>query len=100
MEEKETHASEQTTEETLKEQMPTHSLWAWIAFAITVAAWAVLILGSGYVALYTGIAGIVSGIIAVARTRHGYRKLSILALIASGVLTIVVAAFLVALRLI
>lgn len=66
---------------------------AWIAVALAVAAWFVLMYGSGYAAIATGIAAIGASIWGIASNSGALRRLSIAALIAAAVLTIVVGAF-------
>lgn len=66
---------------------------AWIAVALAVAAWFVLMYGSGYAAIATGVAAIGVSIWGIASNCGALRRLSIAALIAAAVLTIVVGAF-------
>ncbi|MDE6527187.1 MAG: hypothetical protein K2L75_08010 [Muribaculaceae bacterium] len=71
---------------------------AWIAVVLAVAAWIVLMMANGYAAIAVGIGGIAAAIWACVANRGALRRLAIAALIASAVLTIVVAAFIIAVK--
>lgn len=66
---------------------------AWIAVVLAVAAWLVLMYGNGYAAIATGVVAIGTSIWGIASNSGALRRLSIAALIASTVLTVVVGAF-------
>lgn len=74
-----------------------HPCWAWIALAIALAAWVVLIFGDGFVALSMGFVGLVIAIYAACRSHSAIKRLAVIALIASAVLVVVMSAFLIAL---
>lgn len=69
------------------------SFVAWVALGLALAAWLILIYGSGFVALPTGIVAAGIAIWGCAVCRGGHRKLSITALIAAAVLVLVVGGF-------
>ena len=75
-------------------------VWVWLAVVLALAAWAVLLWGSGYVALGLAVAALVSGGIGAARARLGLRRVAVTAIIAAGVLALVVAAYIIVLKLV
>lgn len=79
-------------------ETPKHPLPAWLSISLALLAWLLLMLFDGYAALIAGVAGIGIAIWGIAANRGGLRKIAITALIASLVLVIVVASFLIVLK--
>ena len=73
-------------------------VWVWVAVVLALAAWVTLMWVDGYVALGLGVAGIVSGFVAARRNEFALRRLAIAAIIASMVLVVVLAAFLIVIK--
>lgn len=73
-------------------------VWVWVAVVLALAAWVTLMWVDGYVALGLGVAGIVSGFVAARRNELALRRLAIAAIIASMVLVVVLAAFLIVIK--
>lgn len=73
-------------------------VWVWLAVALTLAAWAVLMLANGIVAVVAGIIAAAVGFIAIHRSRNGLRRIAITVTVASMVLVVVVLAFIVVIR--
>lgn len=71
---------------------------AWIALAITVLAWVVLMTVNGYVALAVAAVGVVAGFFAMPGRSRGARNLAITAIIAAMVLIVVLSAFLIVIK--
>ncbi len=68
-----------------------------VAAVLTLVAWAAAMWANGYVSLGIAVVAIVCGALACTRRAGAWRNLGITAIIASGVLAIVMAAFLIAL---
>ncbi|MDE6467352.1 MAG: hypothetical protein K2L28_00440 [Muribaculaceae bacterium] len=73
-------------------------VWVWLAVALTLGAWAVLMLANGIVAVVAGIIAAAVGFIAIHRSRNGLRRIAITVTVASMVLVVVVLAFIVVIR--
>ncbi len=76
------------------------SLWSIIGTVLTLYAWAMLMFVNGYTALICGIISLGISIAGCGLNHGGYRRLAIACIVASSVLIIVVAAFLIGLRVI
>ena len=73
-------------------------VWVWIAVVLTLAAWAVLMLANGIVAIIAGIIAAATGFIAIHRSRNGLRRIAVTVTVASMVLVVVVLAFVIVIR--
>lgn len=74
------------------------ALLACLALLTTVAAWVVLLLPpawAGYVSLALAVAGIATGVGGLRSPKRGWRDISTTSIIASGVLVIIIIAFLI-----
>ena len=72
--------------------------FAWIALALTIGAWCALMWSNGYVALAVGALAVTSGFIGLHGSSTNIKRLSITAIIASTVLIVVLAAFLIVIK--
>ena len=72
--------------------------FAWIALALTIGAWCALMWSNGYVALAVGALAVTSGFIGLRGSSTNNKRLSITAIIASTVLIVVLAAFLIVIK--
>ncbi len=72
--------------------------FAWIALALTIGAWCALMWSNGYVALAVGALAVTSGFIGLRGSSTNIKRLSITAIIASTVLIVVLAAFLIVIK--
>lgn len=79
-------------------QEPKKPAIVWAAVVLALAAWAALLFANGYVALGIGVAGAVVGIWGASSNRTAMRRLSVTAVIVSTVLVVVLAAFLVVIK--
>lgn len=70
----------------------------WIAVLLAVVAWVVLLWGNGYVALGVALVACVAGFWGAAGNENAMRRLATAAIIAAMVLVVVLAAFLVVLK--
>ncbi|MDO4319314.1 MAG: hypothetical protein Q4C34_01945 [Bacteroidales bacterium] len=92
-EESEDTHDQKTPAEKVKEPAR-YRIWAILSIVIAVIAW--LIAGwNGYAGLATGVISIVAGALALRSHRHGVRNTAITAIIASGVLVVVLTAFII-----
>lgn len=73
-------------------------LAAWLAVALTLTAWALLMALNGYVAMAVGAAAVVVGFIGLPGRSRAVRNLAITAIIASTVLIVVLLAFLIVIK--
>ena len=71
---------------------------AWASVVLAIAAWAALILTNGYVALGVALAAAVAGFVSMPGSKTAYKRLAVTAIIASLVLIVVVAAYLIVLH--
>lgn len=71
---------------------------AWISLTLALVAWAALLWLNGYIALFVAIVSAVVGFFAIPRRSAGAKRLAITAIIASTVLIVVVAAYLVVIK--
>ena len=75
-------------------------VWVWLSVVLALVAWVLLLWSSGYAALGGAIAAIVSGGIGASRAGVALRRLAITAIIAAGVLAVVLGAYIIVLKLI
>lgn len=71
---------------------------AWISLALAVVGWVILLASNGYVALAFGIAAAACGFFALPGRSIGARRVATTAIIASLVLVVILAAFLIVLK--
>lgn len=95
MSEKQIPTAQPTSEESPKHKNPA---WAWIALAVTIIAWFILIYSNGYIALTLGAVGLVLGFIGATGSSTGIRRLAITAIIAAMVLVVVLISYLIVLK--
>lgn len=74
------------------------SAMAWVSLLIAVVAWLILVWSDGYIALATAVAALIVGIIGARRRSPGAKRLAVTAIIAALVLIVVVASYLVVLK--
>lgn len=79
-------------------EAPSHPLPVWLAVALALASWAILIWSNGYAALACGCAGVAFGFWGAAKNRGALRRLAVTAIIASAVPVVVLAAFLIVIK--
>lgn len=72
--------------------------WVWFAVLLALIAWVLLAWFNGYAAMAVAAAGIVIGFIGAHHSSLAMKRLAITAIIASTVLLVVVAAYLVVLK--
>lgn len=75
-----------------------HPAWVWCAVMLALIAWAVLAWANGYVAMAIAATGIFAGFVGVRHSSLAMKRLAITAIIASTVLLVVVAAYLIVLK--
>lgn len=75
-----------------------HTAWVWCAVMLALIAWAVLAWANGYVAMAIAATGIIAGFVGVRHSSLAMKRLAITAIIASTVLLVVVAAYLIVLK--
>ncbi len=73
-------------------------LMAWIAVALTLAAWATLIWVDGYAAIAVAAVAVIVGSLSVSGRSTPVKNLAITAIIAATVLLVVLAAFLIVIK--
>lgn len=73
-------------------------LMAWIALALTLLAWAMLMTVNGYVAMAVAAAGVAVGFLGLPGRSRGVRNLAITAIIACMVLLVVLTAFIIVIK--
>lgn len=76
------------------------SAMAWIALALAVLAWFILVWSNGYLALAVAVVALIAGIAGVRHRSPGATRLAITTIIAAIVLIVVVASYLVVLKVI
>ncbi|MBO4943583.1 MAG: hypothetical protein J6C95_09160 [Muribaculaceae bacterium] len=84
--------------EEVKPGLPHRHAWVWIAVLLALVAWVLLAWFNGYTAMAVAAAGIIVGFIGAHRSSLAMKRLAITAIIASTVLLVVVAAYLVVLK--
>lgn len=73
-------------------------IFVWISVALAVMAWLVLLWSNGYVALAVAVLACVAGFLGAARGGRPEKRLAVAAIIASMVLVVVLAAFLIVIK--
>lgn len=76
----------------------THPAWVWTALVLMLVAWVLLAWSNGYVAMGVAAAGILAGFIGARHSSLAMKRLAITAIIAATVLLVVVAAYLIVLK--
>ena len=76
----------------------THPAWVWLAVVLALVAWAVLAWSNGYVAMVVAAAAMAVGFVGTRHNSVAMKRLAVTAIIASTVLLVVVAAYLVVLK--
>ena len=74
-----------------------HAL-VWVALALAVLAWLVLVWSNGYVALALGVLACAAGFWGASDSEKAMKRLAIAAIIAAMVLVVVLAAFLIVIK--
>lgn len=72
--------------------------FVWVALALAVLAWLVLVWSNGYVALALGVLACAAGFWGASDSEKAMRRLAIAAIIAAMVLVVVLAAFLIVIK--
>lgn len=72
--------------------------FVWVALALAVLAWLVLVWSNGYVALALGILACAAGFWGASGSEKAMKRLAIAAIIAAMVLVVVLAAFLIVIK--
>ncbi len=85
-------------EEGEKKTVAQRHLWVWLAVVFALVAWILLAWFDGYTAMAVAAAGIVVGFIGTRHSSLAMKRLAITAIIASTVLLVVVAAYLIVLK--
>lgn len=73
---------------------------AWVALVLAVVAWLILVWSDGYLALAAAVLALLAGILGVRHRSPGATRLAITAIIAALVLIVVIASYLVVLKVI
>lgn len=73
-------------------------LMAWVSVALTVIAWFVLIESNGYAAMAVAAAAVIAGFIAMPGRAKAVRNLAVTSVTAAMVLLVVVASFIIVLK--
>lgn len=76
----------------------THPAWVWLAVVLALVAWAILAWSNGYVAMGVAAAAMAVGFVGTRHSSVAMKRLAITAIIASTVLLVVVAAYLIVLK--
>lgn len=71
---------------------------AWVALALAVSAWVLLMLTNGYVSLVAAVVAAVAGFLALPGRSRLARHIAVTAIIASLVLVVVITAFIIVIR--
>lgn len=87
--------SEQPENEKKEKLSRSKVILAFAAAVLTLVAWALAMWSSGYASLVVAAAGVVCGFIGASRRAGQWRNLAITSIIASGVLAVVMSAFLI-----
>lgn len=90
-------------EEGAKTRTPASKKWpVWISLVLAILSWMVLMIFkddySGYIALALGVAAVVAGFRGAFINERSLRRLAITAIIAAGVLVVVLASFIVVIK--
>lgn len=72
--------------------------FVWVALALAVLAWLVLVWSNGYVALALGVLACAAGFWGASDSEKAMKRLAITAIIAAMVLVVVLAAFLIVIK--
>ena len=72
--------------------------FVWVALALAVLAWLVLVWSNGYVALVLGVLACAAGLWGASDSEKAMKRLAIAAIIAAMVLVVVLAAFLIVIK--
>lgn len=72
--------------------------FVWVALALAVLAWLVLVWSNGYVALALGVLACAAGFWGASDSEKNMKRLAITAIIAAMVLVVVLAAFLIVIK--
>lgn len=80
------------------ETQKTNRILAWVSVLLSVLSWILLMTTTGYAALGVGITAVVAGFIAAAKNKSNLRRLSITATIAAVVLVVVLASFIIVIK--
>lgn len=72
--------------------------FVWVALALAVLAWLVLVWSNGYVALVLGVLACAAGFWGASDSEKAMKRLAITAIIAAMVLVVVLAAFLIVIK--
>lgn len=72
--------------------------FVWVALALAVLAWLVLVWSNGYVALVLGVLACAAGFWGASDSEKAMKRLAIAAIIAAMVLVVVLAAFLIVIK--
>ncbi|MDE5631339.1 MAG: hypothetical protein K2I54_00775 [Muribaculaceae bacterium] len=72
--------------------------FVWVALALAVLAWLVLVWSNGYVALVLGVLACTAGFWGASDSEKAMKRLAIAAIIAAMVLVVVLAAFLIVIK--
>ncbi|MDE6563977.1 MAG: hypothetical protein K2L92_04030 [Muribaculaceae bacterium] len=72
--------------------------FVWVALALAVLAWLVLVWSNGYVALALGVLACAAGFWGASDSEKAMKRLAIAAIIAAMVLVVVLAAFLIVIK--
>ncbi len=75
-----------------------HRFCVWASLLLAVAAWLVLWFGNGYVSIAVALIACVVGFFGICGNKSGIRRLAVAAVIAAIVLMVVVAAYLMVLK--
>ena len=75
-----------------------HPGWVWFAVLAALVAWALLAWSNGYVAMGIAAVGVLAGFIGARHSSLAMKRLAITAIIASTVLLVVIAAYLIVLK--
>ena len=90
--------NEKNITEKPSETQKTNRALAWISVLLAILSWILLMLPNGYTALGVGIAAAIAGFIAATKNESNLRRLSITATIAAVVLVVVLASFIIVIK--
>ncbi len=77
---------------------PRRHVFVWVAVALAIIAWIILMWSNGYVALGVAVAACAAGFWGASDSGRGMKRLAIAAIIAAMVLIVVLAAFLIVIK--
>ena len=89
---------EKNIEERPLKTFKTNRILVWVSVALAVLSWILLMMTNGYIALSVGIAAVVAGFIAATKNENNMRRLAITATIAAVVLVVVLASFIIVIK--